>query len=681
MKLLSRGTGVLLVLIGAVLFAVTTLPSADAARILAEQTAAAVEPAPTTDVAPVAVNRNDDSKLAVSLITQGAGAKDDYPLCTSCVEFASKSINYLLNAILNDGVMATCGQLCSFAPGPLEQQVCTMVCDVVGIAGFVKAVNSADLDVIYLCEQLNKGGVTVCPVKHCPEETPECVVPGELTLKPKRPKVDASVVATLPIHTVEPVGTSMVLVELCKDAETDPAKKCASQAVTRVGWPVGDYDASLKVQTAGLTAGAAYTLSVEVCDGTCGSKHGHSFGKKEAKFTLRSADAVEVKEEPAAAAVVEETKTETAATLTDAVTPVVEATLNPVAALKAHFAQWMAEHGKKYDTAEEEEKRMGIFAANKKFVERHNAEHAEGKHSHWVGLNHLADLTAEEFRNMLGYKRELLDARPPVDPTTWEYASVTPPESVDWVEKGAVTPVKNQGQCGSCWAFSTTGAVEGVHQIKTGKLVAVSEEELVSCSHNGNMGCNGGLMDNAFKWIIKNKGIDTEEDWKYTAKVGKCGFVHRHRREVSITGFKDVPSEDEDSLEKAVAMQPVAVAIEADHQSFQLYKGGVYAAKDCGTSLDHGVLVVGYGMDPTIKGHKHFWKIKNSWGPGWGEEGFIRISKGGKSHGKRGQCGVTMQASYPTISADAPDQDDSLLHRAEEMVKDAVDDVVKLATA
>jgi hypothetical protein len=151
---------------------------------------------------------------------------------------------------------------------------------------------------------------------------------------------------------------------------------------------------------------------------------------------------------------------------------------------------------------------------------------------------------------------------------------VTPPASVDWVKKGAVTDVKNQGQCGSCWAFSTTGAVEGINAITTGKLVAVSEEELVSCSHNGNMGCSGGLMDNAFKWIVKNKGIDTEADWAYTAAAGKCGFMHKRRRAVSIDGFKDVPAQDEVSLEKAVSVQPVAVAIEADHQSFQLYKVG-----------------------------------------------------------------------------------------------------------
>ena len=150
----------------------------------------------------------------------------------------------------------------------------------------------------------------------------------------------------------------------------------------------------------------------------------------------------------------------------------------------------------------------------------------------------------------------------------------------------------------------------------------------MSCSHEGNNGCNGGLMDNAFKWIVKNRGIDREDDWPYEAEAGKCGFFARRRRAAQIDGFADVPPGDESALEKAVAVQPVSVAIEADHRSFQLYAGGVFASKDCGTQLDHGVLVVGYGFDAAARTHKHFWKIKNSWGPKWGEEGYIRIAKG-----------------------------------------------------
>jgi|AntAceMinimDraft_1070359.scaffolds.fasta_scaffold30455_1 C1A family cysteine protease len=469
-----------------------------------------------------------------------------------------------------------------------------------------------------------------------------------------------------------------------------------------------------------MTPGTAYTLYVEICDGTCRSKHGHSFGRSSASFTLKlAADAADVVAAAAAAAVetaeTAPTKTDKATAMaellvaidmdyqpntndatddpatvsatdsatdvTDAATPTLEVTFHPLAAIRARFSKWMLAHGKSYADAEEHDRRMSIYSDNAVFVERHNAEHAEGKHSHWVGLNHLADLTSEEFKHMLGYKRTLMDARPPVDPLTWEYADVAPAPAVDWVKKGAVTPVKNQGQCGSCWAFSTTGAVEGVNAITSGKLTSVSEEELVSCSHNGNMGCSGGLMDNAFKWIISNKGIDTEADWPYTAAKGKCGFMHKRKRAVSIDGFKDVPANNEAALAKAVTMHPVAVAIEADHQSFQLYKGGVYASKDCGTSLDHGVLVVGYGVDHSVKGHKHFWTIKNSWGPAWGEDGYIRMAKGGKAVTEAGQCGVALQPSYPTQSKAAPTSP-SLLNKFGDLIADyAAGKVQALATA
>ena len=292
-------------------------------------------------------------------------------------------------------------------------------------------------------------------------------------------------------------------------------------------------------------------------------------------------------------------------------------------------------------------------------------------------MNHLADLTKDEFKKMLGYNAALRAPRAPVDASTWEYADVTPPEEIDWVASGAVTPVKNQKQCGSCWAFSTTGAVEGVNAIKTGKLISLSEEELISCSTNGNMGCNGGLMDNGFEWIVNNRGIDTEDGWEYVAKEQKCGFFRRHHRAVAIDGFKDVPSNDEDSLMKAVSQQPVSVAIEADHQSFQLYAGGVYSAKDCGTELDHGVLLVGYGVDPKSTKHKHFWKIKNSWGPAWGEDGYIRIAKGGS--GVEGQCGVAMQPSYPTKLGTTPLGEPTLFEKGEELLDKGMDFLHKLA--
>ena len=217
------------------------------------------------------------------------------------------------------------------------------------------------------------------------------------------------------------------------------------------------------------------------------------------------------------------------------------------------------------------------------------------------------------------------------------------PESVDWVKGGAVTPVKNQGQCGSCWSFSATGAIEGANAITNGKLASLSEQELVDCSKRyGNMGCNGGLMDNAFHYVIDN-GLCSESDYPYTASDDTCVSTDCTPI-VKISDCADVIVNNELALKEAVSKQPVSVAIEADTKTFQLYSSGVLTSDSCGTNLDHGVLVVGYGTEDDTP----YWLVKNSWGDTWGEDGYIKIGRS-DSESSKGICGIAMQPSYPIV--------------------------------
>ena len=196
------------------------------------------------------------------------------------------------------------------------------------------------------------------------------------------------------------------------------------------------------------------------------------------------------------------------------------------------------------------------------------------------------------------------------------------------------------GRC--CWAFSAVAATEGITKLSTEKLISLSEQELVDCDTGGvDQGCEGGWMDDAFKFIIKNNGISSEANYPYKGVDGTCNANEEGNHAATIKGYEDVPANSEQALQKAVAHQPVSVAIDASGSDFQFYKSGVFTGS-CGTELDHGVTVVGYG----VSGSTEYWLVKNSWGTEWGDEGYIRMQR--NVDAQEGLCGIAMKASYPT---------------------------------
>jgi len=299
------------------------------------------------------------------------------------------------------------------------------------------------------------------------------------------------------------------------------------------------------------------------------------------------------------------------------------------------FLSWTKTHNKVYTTGEFST-RYNIFKANLDYVNDWNSKGSDTV----LGTTVFADLTNEEYRMMLGTRFDGT-ARLAAAKAARKVENVSAnPTSVDWVKQGAVTAIKNQGQCGSCWSFSTTGSAEGIHFIKTGNLVSLSEQNLMDCSSSyGNDGCDGGLMDQAFRYIIANGGIDTEASYPYTMATENCRYKAANSG-ATLSGFTDVTSGSESALETAAVTQPISVAIDASHNSFQLYSSGIYYEPDCSTSkLDHGVLVVGYG----VSDGKDYWLVKNSWGTTWGLEGYIWMSKD-----RNNNCGIATMASFPT---------------------------------
>jgi len=309
--------------------------------------------------------------------------------------------------------------------------------------------------------------------------------------------------------------------------------------------------------------------------------------------------------------------------------------------LDDQWDQFKAQHDKYY-TPKYELLRKRIFAENVNYINKHNVEAQHGLHSYVLGVNQFADLTNKEFKELNRFRVGSMGSLGTNGSFIPTYEDI--PASVDWTTKGAVTEVKNQGQCGSCWAFSATGSLEGQYFLKTKKLVSLSEQELVDCTGpEGNQGCNGGLMDQAFKGIQRLGGIESEADYPYTGSQGSCQFDAK-KKVTTVTGFKDIPTGDEKALTEANAnIGPISVAIDASSFQFQFYMGGVFDYSGCKNGeqdLDHGVTLVGYGNE----GGKDFYLVKNSWTSAWGVKGYIKMSRN-----KNNQCGIATAASYPLL--------------------------------
>uniref|UniRef100_A0A8C8X6C7 Procathepsin L n=1 Tax=Panthera leo TaxID=9689 RepID=A0A8C8X6C7_PANLE len=309
------------------------------------------------------------------------------------------------------------------------------------------------------------------------------------------------------------------------------------------------------------------------------------------------------------------------------------------------WSQWKATHRKLYGM-DEEGWRKEVWEKNMKMIRQHNWEHSQGKHSFTVAMNGFGDMTNEEFKQVMNGLQMQKHKKGKVFQAPL-FAKI--PSSVDWREKGYVTPVKDQkqcaGPCGSCWAFSATGALEGQMFRKTGKLVSLSEQNLVDCSQaEGNEGCNGGLMNNAFQYVKDNGGLDTEESYPYHAQDESCKYKPQDSA-ANDTGFFDIPQQEKALMVAVATKGPISVGIDASHFTFQFYHEGIYYDPDCSSEdLDHGVLVIGYGTEKGQSINNTYWIVKNSWGANWGIDGYIKMAKDRKNH-----CGIATMASFPVV--------------------------------
>jgi len=295
------------------------------------------------------------------------------------------------------------------------------------------------------------------------------------------------------------------------------------------------------------------------------------------------------------------------------------------------FQKFIKDNKKHYSQAEFNVK-FTVFKSNMDFVDHWNT-----LGFHTVAINQFADLTAAEFSAIYN------GMNVQVNESSINYEPSATATTVDWRTQGAVTPIKDQGQCGSCWAFSAVGSTEGAHFLAQKALVSLSEQNLVDCSGaQGNQGCNGGLMTQAFDYIETNKGIDTEVSYPYKAVDGTCHFSAANIGS-TLTSYTNVNSGSESDLVTKITAGPTSVAIDASHSSFQLYSKGIYYEPQCSPSaLDHGVLAVGFDQTTATKDNLYY-IVKNSWGTSWGQAGYIWMSRN-----RNNNCGIATMATLPS---------------------------------